>query len=206
MSNFGKNVFINCPFDEEYKSLLKALIFTIVYLGFEPRIAFENSNAGEMRFEKIKNLISQSRFGIHDISRYKSISIDEFYRMNMPFELGLDMGMYLSASEKYMNKEILVVSEIKHDWVAAISDLSNCDPEIHENNVQKLIDIIRNWLARYIEYNADSPSYIWKKYNEFQEELKVELSAKKFTKSEIDKANVDEIIHHMRIWTKNLNK
>ena len=36
---FDQNVFVNCPFDEEYLPLLRPLLFTIVYLGFRPRIA-----------------------------------------------------------------------------------------------------------------------------------------------------------------------
>src|SRR6266404_2208861 len=30
---FSKNVFINCPFDSEYNSLLRPILFTIIYLG-----------------------------------------------------------------------------------------------------------------------------------------------------------------------------
>ena len=34
---FNKNVFINCPFDSQSNSsLLKPILFTIVYLGFTP--------------------------------------------------------------------------------------------------------------------------------------------------------------------------
>jgi len=29
--DFDKNVFINCPFDQEYLSLLRPLLFTILY-------------------------------------------------------------------------------------------------------------------------------------------------------------------------------
>ncbi len=35
-----KNVFINCPFDPEYYPLLRPLLFTIVYLGFNPKNDF----------------------------------------------------------------------------------------------------------------------------------------------------------------------
>lgn len=42
---FESNVFINCPFDDEYKPLLRALLFSVIDLGFEPRIALERLNA-----------------------------------------------------------------------------------------------------------------------------------------------------------------
>src|SRR5215216_2126734 len=82
---FEKNVFINCPFDEEYLSLLRPLLFTVVSLGFQPRIASERSDSAEMRFEKIVRLIRSSRYSIHDISRLRAKEAGEFSRFNLPF-------------------------------------------------------------------------------------------------------------------------
>lgn len=33
---YGRSVFINCPFDEAYHQLLRPLLFTIVFLGYTP--------------------------------------------------------------------------------------------------------------------------------------------------------------------------
>lgn len=55
-SDFDKNVFINCPFDEDYKSLLRPLLFTIIYLGHNPRISSERSDSAENRTDKICEL------------------------------------------------------------------------------------------------------------------------------------------------------
>jgi hypothetical protein len=44
-ADFELNVFINCPFDEQYYPLLRPLLFTVVYLGFNPRIASERSDS-----------------------------------------------------------------------------------------------------------------------------------------------------------------
>ena len=49
---FDRNVFVNCPFDEEYLPLLRPLVFTIIYLGLEPRIALERLDSGKARIEK----------------------------------------------------------------------------------------------------------------------------------------------------------
>jgi hypothetical protein len=38
---YSSNVFINCPFDKEYKSILEALTFTISDCGYIPRCALE---------------------------------------------------------------------------------------------------------------------------------------------------------------------
>ncbi len=60
-NDFAKNVFINCPFDANYISLLRPLIFTILYLGYTPKTAAERSDSGETRINKIRELIEQSK-------------------------------------------------------------------------------------------------------------------------------------------------
>jgi hypothetical protein len=70
--NFRTNIFINCPFDKDYKSLLRPILFTIVYLGFNPRLASERSDSLEQRIEKILNLIKSCKYSIHDLSRLKA--------------------------------------------------------------------------------------------------------------------------------------
>lgn len=90
--NYFKNVFINCPFDDKYFDLLQTLVFTISYYGFTPRISLENSDSGPSRLDKIIQLISESKYSIHDLSRLQSKSANEYNRLNMPFELGIDYG------------------------------------------------------------------------------------------------------------------
>ena len=46
MDNFQKGVFINCPFDPEYRQLLLAAVFTVKHLGFNPKITLQTSDAG----------------------------------------------------------------------------------------------------------------------------------------------------------------
>ena len=41
---FEDDVFVNCPFDADYKSLLKPLLFTILHLGLQPRISLDLLN------------------------------------------------------------------------------------------------------------------------------------------------------------------
>jgi hypothetical protein len=56
---FAKNVFINCPFDAQYLPLLRPLLFTVIYLGFTPRIASESLDSSKARINKIVNLIRE---------------------------------------------------------------------------------------------------------------------------------------------------
>jgi hypothetical protein len=87
---FERSVFVNCPFDEDFAPLLQAIAFCITDLGFYPRIAPENANNAANRLDRIVEQISESKYGIHDLSRCKSTKVDEYARLNMPFELGLD--------------------------------------------------------------------------------------------------------------------
>jgi hypothetical protein len=82
---FDRNVFINCPFDDGYRPLLRPLLFTVYALGFQPRIALENRDSGRPRIDKIVQLICESRYAIHDLSRIQATTIGEFFRLNMPF-------------------------------------------------------------------------------------------------------------------------
>ena len=47
--DFESNVFINCPFDADYEPLKKALLYTVVALGYHPRISTERAGGGEYR-------------------------------------------------------------------------------------------------------------------------------------------------------------
>jgi len=91
--DFEKNVFINCPFDDKYLELLHPLSFTLIYLDFNPRIALESFDSGHQRIDKICKLIEESKFSIHDLSRLQSQKKNEYFRLNMPFELGIDYGV-----------------------------------------------------------------------------------------------------------------
>jgi hypothetical protein len=63
---YADNVFINCPFDQEYKPVFDAIIFAVHDAGFVARSALEISDATQNRFEKIVKIISESKYGIHE--------------------------------------------------------------------------------------------------------------------------------------------
>ena len=86
------NVFINCPFDTDYKALFYAIVFTVHDCGFVARCALEEGDASQVRIDKIYSIIAECRYGIHDISRTE---LDENFglpRFNMPLELGIFLG------------------------------------------------------------------------------------------------------------------
>lgn len=75
----SKDVFINCPFDDSYKPIFQAILFTVYDLGFVARCALEVDDASELRLEKIMRIIGQCRYGIHDIS-----SVGLSHETNLP--------------------------------------------------------------------------------------------------------------------------
>ena len=68
---YGRNVFINCPFDATYRKIFDAIVFSVCALGFEPRCALDQDSGTEERLTKILNLIECSPFCIHDLSYMK---------------------------------------------------------------------------------------------------------------------------------------
>lgn len=131
---FERNVFVNCPFDDAYRPLLRPLLFTLIYLNFEPRIALESLDSGTARIEKIIGLIAESQFAVHDLSRLQASRAGEYYRLNMPFELGLDVGCRRFKRGRWSAKKCLILEAQKYRYQAALSDMSNSDIAVHNDN------------------------------------------------------------------------
>ena len=126
-AKFPRNVFVNCPFDREYRPILQAILFCLVRFWLTPRIATERSDAGEPRVQKIMRLVESSRYSIHDLSRCQAHEAGEHYRLNMPFELGMDFGCRHYGGDPYSRKVILILEEQPYRYRAAISDLAGSD-------------------------------------------------------------------------------
>lgn len=165
----NNHVFINCPFDREYSQLLKCIIFTVVSLGYQPRLALESSDAGTARLNKIISLINESRISIHDLSRIKSTEKEQYYRLNMPFELGLDFGYkHYSLHDSKIEKKYLIIGSERYDYMKALSDISGIDIKYHANDVEKLIKAIRNWFVENDDLvDAPSPRVITSQFMDF---------------------------------------
>ncbi len=135
---FESNVFINCPFDTTYiNDLLKPMMYVIIKNGFRPRLSLEFSDSGLARLEKITEIIKSCKYSIHDLSIVKSKKANEFARMNMPFELGIDYGLRKSGISPLDTKQFLVLEAKKYNYMKAMSDFNGFDIKVHDNNTQK---------------------------------------------------------------------
>ncbi|MFQ6032650.1 MAG: hypothetical protein ACE5K2_06990 [Candidatus Zixiibacteriota bacterium] len=198
--NFDKNIFINCPFDKDYIPLLKALLFTIMDCGLNPRIASERFDSGEERFKKIRELIKESRYSIHDLSRMEPLKSKDFPRFNMPFELGLDLGGRYFGPEPLTRKRCLVLERERYRFQKVLSDVAGSDIREHNSDPETLVRGVRNWIFGNVKKGIRSGTKIWQRYNEFLFSFESSVKRMGFTKKDIDEMPVVEFIYFIKSW------
>ncbi|HLW92834.1 MAG TPA: hypothetical protein VKS78_16245 [Roseiarcus sp.] len=146
MSESGRDVFVNCPFDENYKDIFNAVVFTIFRSGFVARCALESDDAADNRFEKICRIIDQCRYGVHDISRTEVGGDPPLPRFNMPLELGLFLGAKKYGGQKHGPKSCIIFDREPHRYQRFISDIAGQDIHVHNGEPRRLIVELATWL------------------------------------------------------------
>ena len=144
----ARSIFVNCPFDAEYKTLFDAIIFTVVRCGFVARCALEVTETTGIRISRIAEIIRDCDHSIHDLSRmglYGNLG-EEVPRFNMPFELGLFLGSREFGGPAGRKKSYLVLDTERHRYKRALSDIGGQDAEPHDDNVETAIERVRNYL------------------------------------------------------------
>ena len=195
MSSFDKNVFINCPYDDEYLPLLKSMIFTIKACGFHPRIALERFNSAEVRLQKIKQLIEESSYSIHDLSRIKAVNAGDYFRLNMALELGMDIGSRdYHPDPIFWDKKLLVLEHERYSVQKGLSDMSFGDCKTHEGSEEKLIKCVRDWFYENGNKKLKPAFSVWNDFNVFMSNLYVEKIKHGYKKEEIDHILIPEYI------------
>lgn len=199
--SFEKNIFVNCPYDDDYRQILLGIIYTVMHFGFNPRLSLERADSAESRIDKIVGLIQESKFGIHDLSRMVSSYSDEHFRMNMPFELGIDFGCKKFKGGKWSTKKLLVLEEKKYRYQSSISDLSGSDIKSHNNEVIEAVSSVRDWLITEELGRGHSSNVVWDGFNDFNAFLYDQVVVSDGHES-IDDVQIPEVIHHMQSWFK----
>jgi hypothetical protein len=197
---FEKNVFVNCPYDAAFKPLLRPLLFTVVLAGLNPRLALERSDSGEARLRKIIELVQASRYAIHDLSRVEAARAGETFRLNMPFELGLDIGCRLFSSDNRSDKRCLILERERYRYQVAISDLAGSDLGVHADEPEEIVAVVRNWLCSDVDCDLPGPSGIWGAFLDFMADDYARLSANGYSNRDIQRLPVIELIAHMKLW------
>jgi hypothetical protein len=143
---YKSSVFLNIPLDNRYKRLREAIVFAIYECGFIARCALEDEDTAEVRISKIYRLMSESKYGIHDVSR---TSLDGEYRLprfNMPLELGIFLGAKYFGQKRHKSKRALVLDLDRYRYHIFCSDIAGQDIRCHENQTALAIHAVRNWL------------------------------------------------------------
>jgi hypothetical protein len=169
---YEQNVFINCPFDRDYAPIFEAIVFSVNDAGFRPKCARERLDSSQVRLQKITELISASRYSIHDLSRTELDDANALPRFNMPLELGIDLGCKQFHPE-CSDKSLLIFDSERYRFQKFVSDLSGQDIHQHSNDPKLAVTRVRNWLrtesgqsgipggaaifARYEAFRVDLP-------------------------------------------------
>ena len=148
-----RDVFVNCPFDEDYRLLFNAAVFTIIRSGFRARCALETDNAADNRFEKICQIVKECRYGVHDISRTEVDGEPPLPRFNMPFELG---GAKKYGGPKHRQKSCIIFDRERYRFQRYISDIAGQDIHAHNADSRTLIRELATWL-RAQSHDANIP-------------------------------------------------
>lgn len=172
---YSSNVFINCPFDNDYYPILKSILFTVIYCNLTPQIS-ETKDGDVIRIQNIQKLIQSSKYSIHDLSRIESKKKGELPRFNMPFELGIDLGC-----KKYSltNKKCLILEEKKYRYKIVLSDIAGQDISAHNNKPFQAAKSVRDWIYTIKRKNNKPLSFniIWGLYSEFLFDLNQDMKA-----------------------------
>jgi hypothetical protein len=146
-ADYEHSVFVNCPFDDAYRPLFDATVFAIHACGYTARCAVEADDGSQVRIDKIATIITECRFGIHDISRTEPDLSTGLPRFNMPFELGMFMGAKRYGRAAQRQKICLILDVERHRYQKFISDIAGQDIAAHGGEVARAITIVRDWLS-----------------------------------------------------------
>jgi hypothetical protein len=149
----SRSVFVNCPFDDAFKPVLRAIVFTVIASGYSPRSGLDSTDGAEIRIGKIAAMIGACDWCIHDLSRIE-VEPGGLPRFNMPMELGLHLGARIFGVGRQRRKRPLILEADRHRYDQALSDISGQDIESHGNEPDGAIRCVRNWLSEHRRRDA----------------------------------------------------
>lgn len=186
VKHYCDNVFINCPFDDDYLDIFYAKVFCIFDCGFIARCALEEEDGGEVRIEKISKIISQCKFGIHDISRTELCEKTKLPRFNMPLELGMFLGAKKYGNSDQRKKVCMITDKESWRYQIFLSDIAGQDIRVHKGNADESIKVVANWLRNgNPKKTISGGSEISRRYKEFRSVLPLLCEEAKIKENEL---------------------
>ncbi len=204
---YNNNVFINCPFDKNYREIVEKLVFILQFYGFEVLMSVNKSSSHD-RLNEIIKMIIKSKYTFHDLSRHEAQKKGEIARFNMPFELGIDFGCNQFVKNR-QNKIIAILDSSPHKYDVHSSDLSGRDILFHQNNGETLFKLIPDWLSISTGKLYDSPKKLKGYYTEWNKDYRSTLKNKGYDLRTLKKIKLE--IYRMllnswiEVWKKSNN-
>lgn len=188
-------VFINCPFDHQFKPLFNAIAFTVLACGFRVRNALEAADSGELRLEKIFRLIEDCSYSIHDLSRVELDRESALPRFNMPIELGIALGFKRFAMRKAEHR-LLIMDARPFRYQSFASDLAGLDIPSHGGRSRDAIRCVRDFLA-IEKRHLPSPNALLSLFSTFEEKLPELVQA---LKQDVDDLTFVDRVRHAEFF------
>jgi hypothetical protein len=188
------DVFINCPFDNDYAPTFRAVIFAIMACGFRARSARELEDGGQTRIDKIFGIIEACRYGIHDLSRTELDPVNHLPRFNMPFELGVFLGAKRYGGKAQKIKKTLILDVAPHRYQMFLSDLAGMDIQSHNGQPIHPLRETRNWLANVSRRELPSADRVERIYLSFLEFLPDIAATLEFDPNDIPYVDYEGIV------------
>lgn len=139
------SVFLNIPYDEEFRNLYIAYVVGLYQLGLVPHVASEIPG-GDRRLDRIFDLIKSCRYSIHDLSRVEvSVTAAATPRFNMPLELGMTITW---ATLKPARHTWFVWESEPYRLQRSTSDLNGTDPYVHDGTPEGVLRELCNAFRR----------------------------------------------------------
>lgn len=195
MAAYADSVFINCPFDPEYRPIFHALVFVVHDCGYFARCALEVDDSGLVRIQKIEQIIGDCRFGIHDICRVEPDPQNKLPRFNMPLELGLFLGARRYGNKRQKTKSCKILDVDSYRFQKFCSDISGQDISAHHGTTEEAIKVVRNWLGK-TRRNVLIPSgsRLVGRYRKFQNDLPMLCQSLQLTVAELTFIDFQNIV------------
>ena len=151
-----KGVFLNVPYDQEFRSIYVAYLAGLCQLDLVPHIASEIPG-GDRRLNKIFNLIQSCRYSIHDLSRVEvSVAPSATPRFNMPLELGMTITWQKLHPSRH---DCFVWESEPYRIQRSASDLNGTDANIHNGTPEGVLSELRNAFPR--DQMPSVPDILW---------------------------------------------
>lgn len=137
-------VFLNYPFDNEFKPFSHAMHFAVVAAGLIPVCAYDLTAPDRPRLDIIVEAIIRSRYSVHDFSRLRGEGEQNFARLNMPLEMG--MALFHALQTQRATHRCAFFIPTSNDYRVAASDLAGLDAIPYEGDELSCVARVYEWL------------------------------------------------------------